>query len=750
MKKIYVFILALTAIGLLMSCKQETEEPMKDASVSLKLLSTTTSSVKFELTASDAQSYSYGISADAQTEPEYTTADAVNGEPVEIEITELEKETAYTVFAYATNPEGKKSEVQKLETRTTSAAQITVTVIETGTDNVKFKISPVNAVSYGYAVAERTEATSAELNMVENGEEKEYEVTGLKESTAYSVVALAVNASGEESERVYVPFKTEVSPVVTFGKVEADVFQAKVSVTTSNAATLHYAIAAKSEGEPSEDKYIEVKMDTPQTTLLFSELEEQTEYVVYAYAKNMNGFRGETAQVSFTTLEYVELPFEIKAANILSHDATIHVSFDEAIYSKVYFVLGTQKNIQDPAKWDWNKLIEQGWSYPQYKEYTEDMTFTIREYLKPSQIEPEAVYFAGGIPVKADGTLDEAAAVWNTIQLKTIELEQFDGECPIEEVYVNCSAIKFRIGRSNDNIENVFIYNSNANEDLSDQTIFKEFLATRLLTKDPKNNFNADTLRTGLTPDSDYYFVTVPQDKDGKLGKATLHKFRTKSLDYEGDAQATVAVAEKEKYSMTFDVTLGANTSKVAYAYMKTGDWSYKDETLIKMVKTDYKYAVTESGKVTIENLDPDTEYAFVFAPMDENDISGKHFLFKETTASYVYDGDASAKVDIEVTSLEALSFGFGVKLKTTPNASVAKYYVGFKSENNPAFTQSQFTDACVRKGTYEAYEGVADIAAKNGDPMRIGSNAVVWVLPVDKDGKLCPIIELKLDTTWN
>lgn len=748
MKKIYGFILALTAIGLLMSCKQETEEPMKEASVSLKLLSTTTSSVKFELTANDAQTYSYGISADAQTEPEYTTADAVNGEPVEIEILELEKETAYTVFAYATNPEGKKSEVQKLEVRTTSAAQITVAVIEAGADRVKFKVSPVNAVSYGYAVAERTEATSAELTIVENGEEKEYEVTGLKESTAYSIVASAVNASGEESERVYVPFKTEVMPVVTFGEVQAEVFQAKVTVTVSNAKTLHYALAKKGEGEPSEDKFKTVEMNSPATTLLFSELEEQTEYEIYAYAENMNGFRCETVSTSFTTLEYVELPFEIKTSNVLCHDAKISVTFDSELYSKVYFVMGTQ--IQDPSKWDWKKVIEQGWSYPQYKEYTEDMSFTIREYLKPSPIEPEAVYFAGGIPVKLDGTLDEAAAVWSTIQLKEIEFDQFEGECPIEEIYTNCSAIKFRIGRSNDNVESVYIYNSNANEDLSDPAALKDFVLSRLLPKDPKTNFDMDTVRTSLTPGSEYSLVTVPQDKDGKLGKVTVHKFTTKSLDYEGDAQATVTVAEKEKYSVSFDVALGANTSKVAYAYMKTSDWSYKDETLINIVKTQYKYAVTENGKVTIDNLDPDTEYAFAFAPMDENDVPGKHFIFKEKTASYVYDGDASAKVDIEVTSLEALSFGFGVKLKTTPNASVAKYYVGFKSENNPKFTQSEFTDACVRKGTYEDYEGVADITGKNGDPMRVGSNAVVWVLPVDKDGKLCPIIELKLDKTWN
>ena len=184
----------------MVSCKDET--PAKEATVSLKVTATSSSSISFEAVAENAVSVSYAVYEQGSAAEDYASVE-IDGSPIKITEGGLSENTKYIITAYATNADGKKGPETSIDAVTSSQAKVDIEIVETTSSSVKFILAPLNAASMKYAVAESSEdVRSIELdNAVEASEETEVEARGLMENTSYTVVALAVNSGLDRNHR---------------------------------------------------------------------------------------------------------------------------------------------------------------------------------------------------------------------------------------------------------------------------------------------------------------------------------------------------------------------------------------------------------------------------------------------------------------------------------------------------------------------------------------------------------------------
>ena len=244
MKTSFSKAILFLAIGIisLTSCKQE--DPAKEATISLKVTSATSESIAFEITTENAKTFSYAVGKTSEiSAAEYKTQDADNGNPVKLETTGLQANTEYTIKAFATNTEGKNTNEVAQTATTSESASIRIEILEKTSHSVKFKLTPLNAIRYAYTIVE----TSSEIEtvpldkIIDQDSESEFEETGLKENTNYSIIAAASNAEGEESERTYMSVLTEIEPVITISEIQPSFNQAIVSLYSDNASGYGYA-----------------------------------------------------------------------------------------------------------------------------------------------------------------------------------------------------------------------------------------------------------------------------------------------------------------------------------------------------------------------------------------------------------------------------------------------------------------------------------------------------------------------------
>ena len=136
---------------------------------------------------------------------------------------------------------------------------------------------------------------------------------------------------------------------------------------------------------------------------------------------------------------------------------------------------------------------------------------------------------------------------------------------------------------------------------------------------------------------------------------------------------------------------------------------------------------------------------------MAEDGTLGKHYIFEAATSAYVYDGNPEAVVEIKINGVtpNEIIYGYNVKISATPNEYVEKYYVGISdSDNESYFTKDRFTDRCMQGQNME-YTRPTELNGWDGSGEPCGPKATIWVLAVDKDGKLVEIAETKVDDTW-
>ncbi len=752
MKKLNILAIGLMAFVSfsLSSCKQENEA--KDATVTLKVTGTTTESVTFEITTENAATYSYSFAASEEMENvEYVTEDAQNGTPVSITKNGLEGETEYTIRAYATNSDGKSCQEVTETATTTSSASVKIETIGSTPTSISFKLTPVNAVSVSYAVASPEEdVETIELINKTDGSEQELSEEDLEENTNYTVVATATNAAGEESARAYKTIKTTVEPAVEIVSVEPSHDQARVVLSVNGATQYAWAYTEAGAGEPERSVFSKVSISSSDASFIISGLSESTDYTVYVYAITASGYEGIIHSKDFSTIEYVEMPFEITVEKILSTDIEVAVSFDEELYSSYYLVMGPTELMDDMEGYDFESHYN-GWGANKPKIFNEEQTIGLREFDMSTQLYLESQYNIGGVPIRLDGTVDKEATVWRQVSLAPVVFGESGLELTISDPVAQIDKVSFGVDINTlDNFDCLYIGVEDAGAYSNAEDAAKNVLEGSWTIVSDQTFFERDTTFGYRNPDTDYYIIAVAKDVEGKLSMLASYQVRTKSVLDEGDATCSINGPVPGTNSLAFDITFDAGTKEVLYR-SQIKDEFYDENNFLKGLKVDNYNKVTQSGEFEIGFLSANTEYVVGFCAVAEDGTLGKHYIFEAATSAYVYDGNPEAVVEIKINGVtpNEIIYGYNVKISATPNEYVEKYYVGISdSDNESYFTKDRFTDRCMQGQNME-YTRPTELNGWDGSGESCGPKATIWVLAVDKDGKLVEIAETKVDDTW-
>lgn len=726
------------------SCKKK-EEPAKPAEVDIVLKSTTVSSISFELETLNAVTVSWAVNKKGES-PVYTTEDISDGvKPVTVD--NLEPETEYEINAYATNVSGMNSETVTVDAMTTASASVSLELVSKTSSSITFRIIPVNAESCSWTVVESSsDLENVELKKEDIKEEKEITVEDLKENTSYSVVALATNASGEDSKRAYLSAKTETEPVVTIKSIVPEAKQVAITLEMTNVMKYAYAVLLKSDGEPEESDYMIVEKSASEANFMVSGLEPESEYMLYAYGLNVNGYAGAVVSQAFTTEEFIEKPFSIEFSDVTSTDAQVAVQFDKELYSKVHFVLGSEKKIKIDS-WNWESVIENNWSNPKFETYEDNQDFSLRNWGNTDYgLDLEATYYAGGVPVKLDGTLDLEAAVWTSAKLKPVAFGESSVKCTLTEVATSMNSVTYKVDSDSESAE--YLYTGYVSGEITDNAAIEKNAKTVICSKPKTGMFGENIMQEWLSPEKTYTFIAVAKDTEGKLSAIASKVISTKSLDYEGDATCQVTVAETGGVSMTFDCKKDEGTEKILYYFVEKS--KYDEASFLKSLKVNNYKSVPEDGEFVIEKLYAETDYVFGFAPVDVNGVCGKCVILEAKTGSVVFDGNTEADVELQIESVTASSAStWYVKVKGIPNDKVSKYYVkAYSTETDDIPSHSRFASECL-KGEVNSYTGEDEPSDWTGKGLPVGANGVLWLLVMDADGKLLPVEEIKVEETW-
>ena len=733
------------------SCKQE--EEAKEASIALKVTGTTTESVTFEITTENAATYSYAFAKSSETgSAEYVTEDAQNGAAVKIEKSGLEAETEYTIKAYATNSDGKDCAEANATALTTARATVSIESVSVTPESITFKVAAMNAASVRYAVAGPGEdAETVELSKETEGvPEQEFTEESLEPGTNYTVVASATNEAGEESERAYLTARTDIEPVIEVTEIVPESDQAKVTVSVGEAVQFAWACTEKGAEIPDRDSFNRVTISENVNSFIVSDLEENTDYVLSIFGITRYNYEGIIHSEDFTTQEHIEKPFEITVSGVYSTDAVFSITFDKSVYSEYYYVVGSQARIPNTDDWDWVQKIENPKPIDRLKPQmlTENHDGRITEF-GSYQLELESIYYVGGIPRKISGELDTNAIVWRQIQLKPVEYGQSGIELYINNVVPRLDAVSFNLDINDDsNLDCMYLLITRGTA--TDENEAQEYATSAIVSKpDYDFEFGKDTVANYLSASSGYVIVAIARDTDGNLSKVAWNTFTTLSVTDQGNASCSVELTDIGSNTAVFNLEFDQGTSEVLYYYEEKDEW-YDPESFLKSLKVNNRNSIPASGEFEIDGLSSETGYVFGFCALDENGIQGKHYLIEESTEAHVYDGNPEAKVDITIDGVSADDFGrFYAKISAVPNSHVSKYYIEISNENNASYlTKSSFADDCLN-GQQEEYTAAVSLTGRDGNGESCGSNATVWVLAIDQDGRLCPIMETRIDETW-
>ncbi len=727
------------------SCKET--EKTKPATVSLQIVSTTATSIEFEIAAENAVSVSYAVERAENIAGATYETEMLDGRN-SLTITEegLEEGVEYVVSVYATSPEGLACDKVEKTAATTIMPSVSVENVEVSSNSVSFELVPLNAVSMSYIVTESSaELETVELSeKIESGSQQKVTKDGLAENTNYTIVAAAANSEGAVSERVYYPFKTSVTPVISIESIVADVRSASVTVKASNSMSFSYACAVKGEPQPEDSRFRNENLDGDSKTVLISQLEPETEYTLYVYSIGTKNNRSEIVTGDFETKEYVPAVFEILVSNVTSTDATIDVKMDKEIYSKYYFVVGPRSAMcpEGDFIWDWENYIGMGFSNPQYGEYSDDMTFSMRMFAPMYQLEPAGQYMAGGIPVRLDGSYDHDMEIWEPITLPEIVFDESDISVTVSEENSAYDNATFKITASDPDLECIYVFNTDSHVEEGTAAYESIRLSAICSSQVYMEGGVKDTTITWLQPGYDYTLIVLAKDKDGKIGKANAIQYSTKSLDEAGDAEGSASLVEVGTHEATFNITLGSNAVGMAYNYA-VKDMTYSETALKRTLVVGNPYPpVTKNGEFEITGLSAEKNYVFAFAPLDEKGVAGEVVMIEASTKAYEFAGNPEAKVAIDVTSCQFDGYAsWEIRYDATPNEFVSKFYVALGDDMFP-LSASEFADQ-IDQNWHVEYR-----TAQKGIVTYLNSNGYILAAPFDLDGVLAPIEIMNVEET--
>ena len=195
---------------------------------------------------------------------------------------------------------------------------VTVTAGQAGETSLTFNLAPVNAAEVKYLVQPASEQAPGATAVMSDGKEadptesKDYTEEGLVAATDYVIYAAARNSEGltslvaeaEMTTAAHVP----VYPEITLSDVTIDGTTASFTYTLSSAESAYYLYLPSTEDEPSAEDLSSggtaLSTETFETVVIEG-LSYSTSYVLYAVAKNADGYSSVASK-----------PFETDAAPV--------------------------------------------------------------------------------------------------------------------------------------------------------------------------------------------------------------------------------------------------------------------------------------------------------------------------------------------------------------------------------------------------------------------------------------------------
>ena len=737
MKRVSFYSIALLFAGIIaalsVSCRQEeTAAPL--ASLALNVDGATAESITFTVTP-DANTACFHYTCVPTSDTASASYTKVTDQaPLTVTVDSLIPDTEYTVMAFAENIDGLAGSKVKATAVTTSAPQVSITVIESASTTVRFTISALNADSYSYGVLRSSEAADGELpGLSENGTEQEFVVDTLAPLTSYAVAAEAVNSAGETSERVLSAFRTDLLPVVCVGEVTSDLTSAVVPLSWKDCNTVYYALT-ETGSTPAEYKTIEPGTDTA-TVLSFYELTGNAGYTFTAYGVTEKGNSGDTVTVEFVT-EDVESDHKVTVSDISSYDAKFTATWDTEKYSGCRWYADLSANISDPSAFDWEEAIS---SYKARYAYN-NSPVSLSSF---SPVSSEK-YMAGFIFMDIDGNPVMESVIWKEVQLDQITFGDSDCTAEMEEISISFSKLRYRV-KSNGAAQYYFgVTPRQFAEDI-------EAYALTVLKSTPSTSFDEILEQNNLLPETDYTAVVLPVDAEGRFGAIESMEFTTEARAFNGSGELEVTFKEATWTSAVFDVQLGENTIYVV-RNSSLSPIESEEEILrtLASVQGQSGASIYESGEFkdskTLTTYSDNTLYSY-FAAVDETGRFSDLKSFETPLKDIVFDGTGT--VDVRMDKVTPNGKVFDIEYTLTPDSNVDYYYYRITSYfTNAALSDEQIAVQFLTMTYYEAQTGELSTYSPKGNEPSVGTDTYIILMPVDKDGRLCKPIRYLIEET--
>lgn len=733
MNKIYNIITILCVFFMILqSCKKH-EEPVKEASVEIEIMSTTTNSVTFKLVPENAVSISYACSKSSDiANTEFIEMDGTT--PHELTIDNLDEKTEYTIMANATNASGITSQNTSETFVTTESASVKIELIETSATYISFRIKTVNAVSFSYAVVLPEDIENAEYTEIAESGPKDITVDNLEANTVYSILAKAKNATGEECEYVIEPAKTEAKPISEIEKITTDGVSATVTINCTDVSNLYCTITDEGATQPEEKDFREYAIKGNTITIYFYELTTGNKYTIWTFGTNKNGFKGDLTSQSFTVEEGVDLGYKAVITNITSFDANVEITWDTSKYPEAYWLVGPVESIPDPDKVYWEEAIEN---------YSAQQLFSPGTYnLSSFMINPGNRYRMG-IYFKAAEEGAENAYIWKDIDLKPINIGESDCSIEIKHVMSAHSTITFMV----ENIQNCdhFLYSYTDSEEKIEETAINA-IKHGLKSSD----FETEIKQAYLESEKKYYIVAVPVDANGKYGNYAYLEAETGKIEFNGNAKVDCKLKEASYTSLKYNAQFDENAIEASYLVFKDGDYESEEQIKEALAKTWSK--LYSSGEINVTytssstNLTSGTEYNIWITATDKYGRLGEIIKLKDATKEIKFDGTGS--VSIKIDEIKGQEIGFKIKATLTPDDNVDKFYYKFVHQSSLEGKTDESLAADFFNGFTEPKQGVYQTTGWDGNGEDIYADNYLIILPIDKSGRMCPLIKYFIEDT--
>lgn len=731
MKKLGFFLtLAASAILLAISCKEKEPVPeIKDAGIEITLDATTINSITFTLTPENAAYYEYAC-VKAADEAFATFTKVEGNEAQQYTVSELEENTEYVIIATATNADGKTSARKTVKATTTSAASASIHVRNAMAKAVEFTVSPVNAAYFEYAFAKSSEAASAEFIKVEETKTQVFLIEDLEPETEYTISARATNSNGETGETAVEKFTTAKLATASIDEITPAAKTAVVKVNCTDTDSLFYYVGSS---EPSAEDYTRIKVENNAATFTAYDLEPETEYTVWVYLKDKNGYAGETVSSKFTTITRGNIGIEV--SNIGMRDADIEIFFNKEMYSKVYFMTGTSDKFpEDPKTFPWESYLSR------CKTFEEDFTGKYSELA--NSVKAAEKYMVGIIAEDTEGYLLTDVQAW--AEIATNEAKFGVSDIKLEFEYnATSTAITYTVKAENAS-------SFWAKIEKKDKISTNEEYALKNSNYGINKDFEKTYSSSNLTPEYDYVLMGFAIDANGNYGPLTAIDIKTPEITLNGKGSAEVELLTVGHNTVNINCTFGENTAQTRFlAVLKNNDPDYPTEKdIINGLVVGNKKTIlySNSDNKSLASLKADSDYIIYYTTLDnENNYSQLQSIEVHTKNLETIDGNATVNTPLMNSyTIEQNGFTYGrldYEIQLGENCK-GFYRCWLRNTDVEGKTDVQILEKIVSGAYYfnDTYQKTAE---------NVSLNSYLIIVPVDNQDRLSPMMKIKLEGTF-